>query len=946
MIFEYFFKPRGPYEENSQGEIPVICPFPHDKGYETRPSAHVNPKKGLFHCKTCQAEGRFNEGGLSETNFLAKAYNLTYDQALYLEGMLNNHELYDDDEWERLQRLLYENKPAVEYLNDRGIMNKTIGKYSLGFTGDGIGYPVKMFWHLVDVRTYDPGGKPKMRSKPGAKPWLYPFDEWIVDPQPTLFVAGENDCLLARQMGYNAVTVTGGEGTFPKMLAGLFKGRTVYMCFDCDSAGRKAVRSVAFRLREAGATVYIVDLELPGTKDDKDITDFVVKHGWGTEELNARIKAAALYTGELYLEDKNQHYPLIELWEVPQGKHSGQHRSSRVVLSGTYDQAMQVPSAIEWRCNGAKLDDEGKSPCYGCPLAKDNVDPKSRWWTLDEDNMKTVLRFTEVNEKQQINAINMTLNRPDKCPNGTVHIRALQDVQKVILTPDVETESLEDFRATEQYAYVIGTDMIEGSRYRAFFRVFPHPNNGQRVFLVVDHVEDSDIGINMFKMTESIQEELKKFTGDPFEMMPHRAEMAKDIIGPFARDTIVNGCDLMFHSPLKFIYNGKMIKGYPEGLVVGDTRTGKSDVAQSLVRYYQLGNFTSVKRATTAGLLGGVEKLPTGGHKITWGVIPRNNKSVVFLDEMSDCGLDVIASLTDMRSSGVATVSKVAKGKAPANTRMMWLSNPRKNGDGHNASVIDYPSGVSIVNDLVGATEDIARFDFILLVAEGEYISPLTEITTKAYDSIDYRNLIYWVWSRTPEQVVWEEGVESYVWHVSQELNEKYNTDVKFFGAEAWKKLARIAVACAGCCFSSSADGQLLVVSKRHVDWAARFLTDCYDNNFFRLADYVRDRKAYNETNDAVNTIVEGMCRTKPTVIRALLNSTAPFPRFNLQAISGLENNEFNKLMGELSSNYLVTVSAQGFLPTRRLRKAVEVYRSNADADRMIPLSQQGGPPF
>ena len=28
-----------------QGEISVLCPFPHDKGYERNPSAHVNLAK-------------------------------------------------------------------------------------------------------------------------------------------------------------------------------------------------------------------------------------------------------------------------------------------------------------------------------------------------------------------------------------------------------------------------------------------------------------------------------------------------------------------------------------------------------------------------------------------------------------------------------------------------------------------------------------------------------------------------------------------------------------------------------------------------------------------------------------------------------------------------------------------------------------------------------------
>jgi hypothetical protein len=944
-FLEDFFSKRGPFELNVKGEASVLCPFPHDHGYERRPSAHVNPRKGIFHCKTCSAEGRFSDGGLSETSFVSEYYGIGYGQAIQLFSLLENAKTLYEAKWSEAHNLLLQNTALLQYLLNRGITLETVKEYMLGFTGDGICYPVTVFDQLSDVRTYDPDGKPKMRSQKGAKPLLYPFDHWIDDERATLLVAGENDCLLARQLGFNALTVTGGEGVFPDILQGIFKDRIVYVCYDCDEAGKKGSRSVAFKMKEAGATVYLVDLGLPGTKDDKDMTDFVVKHGFGYDDVAEKLKIAVPYDGELYLADKNAHYPLVDLWDVPSGRHSGKMISSRVVLSGTYDQVMQIPSAIQWTCRGAIMDDEKKSPCHKCPLNSGNKEEKSGWWLLEDKNLKDVMYLAEVNEDAQKKNINKLIRMPEKCPNGYKTTRTVEPVYKVIFTPDVETEALDDFRATEQYAYTVGLNLDEGARYRAFFRAFPHPNDGQRVFMVVSRVEDSDNAINTFKMNPEIQQALSVFQGDPTRMMALRAEMAKDIVGPFARDMVVYGCDLMYHSPLRFKYNGKPQKGYPEGLIAGDTRTGKSAVGEELVHFYRLGNFSSVKRATTAGLLGGAEKLPNGGFKVTWGIIPRNNRGLVFLDEMSDCSMDVIASLTDMRSSGRATVSKIAKGKAPANTRMLWMSNPRKSADGHNAAVEDYPTGVSIVHDLVGATEDIARFDFIMLVPEGEIISPLTEVGIKAHDSKLYRDLIYWVWSRNEDQVTWQEGVEAYVWQVSQELNEKYNTDVKLFGAEAWKKLARIAVACAAACFSSSEDGECIVIGKSHVDWACNFLVSCYDNSVFRLAEYVRDKKVYNETNDAVNVVVAGMCRSNPMVIKSLLNSTSPFPKFNLQAISGLGNDEFNSLMGALSSNYLITASVQGFMSTKRLRKAVDAYKADYARSKMIPLSQKGGTP-
>src|SRR5690606_5370510 len=136
----------------------------------------------------------------------------------------------------------------------------------------------------------------------------------------------------------------------------MFKGKTVYVCYDCDNAGRKSSRSIAFKLHNAGANVHIVDLALTGTKEEKDITDAVVKLKWGAAEIQAKIDAATLYTEDLFSEDKNEHFPLVDLWEVPQGRYAGRMISSRVVLSGKYDSPMQTPSAVEWKCFGPILD--------------------------------------------------------------------------------------------------------------------------------------------------------------------------------------------------------------------------------------------------------------------------------------------------------------------------------------------------------------------------------------------------------------------------------------------------------------------------------------------------------------------------------------------------------------------------------------------------------------
>jgi DNA primase len=921
------------------GEANVCCPFLHDKGYEQNPSAHINVEKRLFHCKTCQAEGRFDNGGLSEIGFVARYYNISYEQAVKLSAILKDNEDVESEQWDNAVKLLKENKEALQFLKQRGISDETIEKYRLGYSGDGVMYPVFIHGQLCDVRTYNYNrqeGESKIRSRKGASPLLFPFDEWLHDERPTLLCAGENDALLARQLGFNALTVTAGEGNFPKIFANLFAGKEVYICYDCDEAGRKGSRSVAFILSEVGATVRMVDLGLEGTKESKDLTDYIVKHNRKALELFNLIKNAPHYSEEHYKEDKDIVYPVINLWDVAEGKYAGRRVSARVLLSGKYDSPMQTPTAVEWKCDNPQLTRES-SPCHTCPFQN-----KSGWWTLEE-NLKDLMELVDVNEQQQDKAINKFIGVPAKCPSIRKQVKARKPVYKVILTPDVPSEESEEYRAVEQYAYTLGLNLQDGERYRAFFKPYAHPLDGQRVFMIVDKVEESDNAINSFEMTDEIANSLKVFQGNPFEVMQRRAEQHHNFTKVFKPNPMIaNAVDLMYHAPLRFKFNGREMKGYPEILIVGESRTGKTETALMFQRYIGIGNFMALKGATTAGVLGGADKLTTGGFKINWGTVPRNHKGLVVMDELSGMSREVLASLTAMRSERMATVHKIAKGKAPAETRLLWCSNPRVNANGQSVNIKDYPTGVHVMLDLIGSDEDIARFDACMLVTKDQESSPLDMPTVQAYEPEIYANLIKWAWTRTSEQIIFEKGVEKYIVQIANELNERYDTDVKFFGAECWKKIARIATACAVACFSSSGDYNSVVVTKHHVDWASDFLRRTYDNNVFRLGEYVRERRSYNETNEAVNQVVASICKTSAMVVKTLLNSVSSVPMGNLQAVSGLERSQFSELINKLSSNFLVTVSAQGLLATRRFRLAVDAYRSDYAKTKMIPLSQEG----
>ena len=939
FLYNFFSKAGVLGEPNTQGEYNVPCPFEHDKGFEQNPSAHVNLDKGVFHCKTCLAENRFGNGGLSEVGFISQYYKIPYHEALVMKNYLTNDGEDTVESWQEFKNNLKHNDKLMNMLRERrGLTDLTIDKYHLGFSGDGVRYPVFIFGELCDVRTYNPDEKPKMRSRKGATTLLFPFDDWYSDDRPTLLVGGENDALIGRQLGFNALTFTGGEGAVPApMFLKMFAGKTVYICYDTDAAGKKGAQRVAFTLKEHGADVYIVDLTpigLAGDKSDKDISDAYLKHGLTYAQMDELMRKAPQFTEMEYLEEKNKVYPLVDLWEASSGKYHGRRISSRVVMAGKYDRDMYVPSAVKLYC------DHHADPSHDldeCPLHG-----KEKLWTLTDSNLKDVLYLVEKDEPKML----LELRRLNYIPKDNscikMEILARETVQKVIFTPDVETENdLNGYRAVEQFAYTLGDPLNDGDKYRVYYRPFAHPNDGGRAYLVVDRYEDSDNAINTFRMNEGLKEKLKVFQGDPAEVMLRRFEMAKGIVKGFTMDMLVWATDLVYHGPMSFRFLGKEMKGYPEIAVIGESRTGKTDTAVQLQNYYRLGNFTNLKNASVAGLLGGADKITNGGFKIKWGAIPRNHKGLMILDEMSGASPEVWSRLTDLRSSGQATITKIGGTmKAPARTRLLWVGNPRTINN-RTKSLLEYPSGVEAVLDLIGADEDVARFDAVVLIVDRGVYYRSDEFSAGAepFPQELYMDLIRWVWSRNTEQVVFDTHVEDYIWRRSLVLNESYATDVKLLGAEASKKLARFAVACAACCFSCDESGEKIVVKREHVDWAEYFINRCYDDDVFRLKEYVEERRMYNTLNPEVESIVHRLLNndTAHVVIREMVRSTEPISQLNLRNISGMDPDQFAKLINHLSRHYLIYNQARGITATRRL---ILAYRSYKDI-RLKPLSER-----
>jgi hypothetical protein len=167
------------------------------------------------------------------------------------------------------------------YLNARGLSNRTIRKYELGWDGEAHTFPV--FSDAPNLVRHRPGGTPKYKALSGHEAVLYPN---LPTTTSVVLVAGMFDALIGLQHGVPAVTTTCGSA-FPMRLAERFRGKSVAVCFDAGE-GTEAILA-AHKVRESGGEAWVVELDLPA---GQDLSDWFVRHRRTRERLYTLIRSA------------------------------------------------------------------------------------------------------------------------------------------------------------------------------------------------------------------------------------------------------------------------------------------------------------------------------------------------------------------------------------------------------------------------------------------------------------------------------------------------------------------------------------------------------------------------------------------------------------------------------------------------------------------------------
>jgi len=886
-----FFKKHYDEVEFEGDEVKVLCPF-HD---DTRPSASINPHKNTFYCYVCGWGG-------SEEQFIAKLNNIPVAEASKLLVHMQTHR----NDWHLTNKMdLWADGEVLGAARALGLSDDTIELLDLGLVINGgrkyLGVPIFYNKILMDVRSYNilrHQNSPKWKSEEGSSNGnIFPFDLWD-RTTTTYLLEGEKDVMMARELGLNAITLTGGANSVPNdMTLESFQGMEVVVCYDNDEAGRKGMQNIAKTLKRYAKSVKYIDIAEFVKEEKEDFYDYIQK-----------------YKGDVltFLSYEPKHFEFTEeddrkfttIKEALTKNILKRRISCLVTVTSEFAKPYMIPSVI-------KVTKTEETNAKNETMMKGEV----RSWFMENTKLAKILDIIEVDAKAANNRARYLalVNVPVKEP--AVQIDLLNDIavyKAVVIDKEFDGSS----SAMDIYSL---KKLDVGKEYILDMALFNHPTKNQEIIGVCYDV----VSVNSDENYSPRPSLLSQFnTGGTIEQrLEYLYQSAKHHVAKHLNKDLWLMADMVFNSVLEFDY-GERIRGALDVFILGDTQVGKSETTSRLTSLYNFGHFLSLKTSTTVGLIGGSNKVD-GAWCNTIGAIPRQHKRLVVMEEFSGAKPDFIKTMTDIRTSGILRLTR-ASGEltVPCRLRMIAISNPINDDNGNPRFLSTFPNGVAPIMELIKSAEDVSRYDGFLLCPKIEHRVNPFELTLTGHQipKEAYEEKSRWVVTRQPEHVEFAEGVKSYIWEQAEILNEIFECNFPLFGVTTNQKLARFSVALAALVMNTDSDFNKVIVTKEIVDYLVKFMKKIYTMPAFRLDAYKQEYDAYNvysqDDLDEVNKLYPNN-----SVMFDFLYKSSRTSRNNLATVSGLEGDKFKPIFNQLVSLKLVRIDMETVYPTEKFRK-------------------------
>ena len=894
--------------------------FAHSIPSDTHPSASINTYKDLFHCWVCDI-------GYNEEQFIARINGISNTDAVKL---LSKYQV--QDKWEVEKGLLWSDPLLLTKTIALGFSKDLIEEMKLGLVKDEtgkkyLGIPVYYNNILVDIRRYNImkyENQPKMKSNDNARVgWLIPYDKFLASDETCYLFEGEKDMLMARELGINAYTLTGGAGAVPnEYVINAFKDKDIVICYDNDDAGHKGMESIYKELKDIVKSIKYIEIGDVVKENKEDFYDYIHKYNGNIFEFYS------LDQHHFNLEE-NENTKIITIKDALKDSKIKKDLRSIVTVTSEFADPYSVPTVVEIekvKDTGTKLDTMFEN--------------EKRTWFLEKSNMQDMLELIEVNAKTvELNAkFRSYLNVPAKEPGIEIKPKELKTIFKSIITD-------KDYDGSGVSLDIYSFEKLNvGSQYVIDYKIYPHPTKNQKLIAVAFNVklinDSNNYTINKEKLS------VFKSDGNIKERLDRLYESAKHHIAKHLNYNIWLMSDLVFNSILDFNY-GEPMKGALDVFFLGDTQVGKSETTSKMVELYNFGHFLSLKTSTTVGLIGGSNKVD-GAFCNTIGAIPRQHKRLAILEEFSGARPDFIKTMTDIRSSNELRISRVSGELiVPCKLRMITISNPINDENGNPRFLNTFPNGVMPLMELIKSAEDVARYDGFLLIPKVENrFNPFAyQLTGEKIPKECYEEKAKWVVTRGIDNVKFADGVESYIWEKAEELNKLFECNFPLFGTTTSKKLARFCVALASLVMEVDESYENIIVTKEIVDFIVEYLISIYTSPTFKLREYALDYRSYSEYTDKDVKNLQSLYAHNSTFID-FIGTQNRTTRSNLLSISGLESAKFSPLFNKMVAYKFIRLNNDNVYPTNKFRKVYNLIDKNFKTDIGNKVENSSGVEF
>jgi len=394
----------------------------------------------------------------------------------------------------------------IQYLMDNTFWTLDImKKYEIGYDAQTKRYwiPIKEHGVLVNIRKYAPNGDPKMIQVTGhSEIRLYPYEN--LEEREIVIMEGEKDCILANQHGFNAVTITGGAGTFKPEWKDIFRDKDIVICYDIDEAGKVGARKIEQILLGVSRSIRVVDLPIE-EPDNADYTDWIMQ-GATPIDFRALIGITELgkpeSTGPIDIPDEVFD---VSLDKVSQERLFYKRARMKVRVIAKDSAPSIIPKSITVACNR----DNGKM-CYVCPLAEESN--RTQYKEITESTPE-ILQLIECTTRDRRNIIRDLFNIAP-CRKFTIKETDHQGITRCSVIPSIDDVTFDTSDYNQKYVerdmYVLSYQIEANMDYELKSIAMPDPKNQTLVHLVYE-VNPSDSSIEEFKMTPDLKKELEIF---------------------------------------------------------------------------------------------------------------------------------------------------------------------------------------------------------------------------------------------------------------------------------------------------------------------------------------------------------------------------------------------------------------------------------------------------